>query len=203
MRPLSCRRRTSTWGTGSKASRSILVEVGEAQLGARGHAANARRPGRRCAAWWPRAARRRPRACRRELGLAADRRDRAGVQDRAVGRQALERGVGVPRPTAELVEPAGGRRRSRILSSASRLPTSARFSCRRSVWSLRDREDSWSRAGRSGAQSRVGSRRSKVLVGEHQDGVLGEGCTGWRRRSAAASGWPSIDIAHLGGESRA
>ena len=40
-----------------------------------------------------------------ELGLAADRRDRAGMQHRAIGRQALERGIGVPQPVAEIVEP--------------------------------------------------------------------------------------------------
>src|SRR5216683_1838370 len=37
--------------------------------------------------------------------MAADRRNRAAMQDRAVGRQALERGVGVPQAIAELVEP--------------------------------------------------------------------------------------------------
>ena len=40
-----------------------------------------------------------------ELGLPADRRNRAGMQHRAIGRQALERGIGVPQPVAEIVEP--------------------------------------------------------------------------------------------------
>ena len=39
-----------------------------------------------------------------ELGMAADRRDRARMQHRAVGRQALERRVRVPEAIAEIVE---------------------------------------------------------------------------------------------------
>jgi len=45
-----------------------------------------------------------------EFGVAADRRDRAAVQDRAVSRQRLEGGVGVPQAIAELVEPDCDRR---------------------------------------------------------------------------------------------
>src|SRR5215217_2913734 len=82
--------------------------------------------------------------------------------------------------------------------SASRLPTSARFSCRRSLWSLRALNTVVS-SGAEVAREVELAVVVELLVWEDQHGVLGEGGADGRK-VVGGERLAEHDIAHFGGE---
>ena len=176
----------------------IVVEVAEAQLGARGHQRMLghqprdpllRRLGQRIVG----------RAQIGELGVAADWRNRTAMQDRAVGRQTLERRIRVPQAIAELVEPHS-------VVGLQDLVLGVEIA---DVGELRLQAHLVIGANREhrGLERPEVAREVEMalvregLVGEDQHGISGEGRADGgqvlRRKRLA-----EIDVAHFGGEIR-